>query len=147
MSADHTREHFLRSVYEGVAYNLRWIIEIVEKTFGFPLPTLRIIGGGARGKPWMQIIADVTGRQVETVVNPQEAGAVGAALTAAVGLGLYSNFEQLRQVVQVEYRFEPQVENAEVYDVLYRAYQRLYYSLRGLYREVNEVRFRVCRPS
>lgn len=147
VSADHTREHFLRSVYEGVAYNLRWIIEIVEKTFGFPLPTLRIIGGGARGKPWMQIIADVTGRQVETVVNPQEAGAVGAALTAAVGLGLYSNFEQLRQVVQVEYRFEPQVENAEVYDVLYRAYQRLYYSLRGLYREVNEVRFRVCRPS
>jgi len=146
VSANHSREHFLRSVYEGVAYNLRWIIEIVEKTFGFPLPILRVIGGGARGKPWMQIIADVTGRQVETVVNPQEAGAVGAALTAAVGLGLYSNFEQLRQVVQVEYKFEPQVENAEVYDVLYRAYQRLYYSLRGLYREVNEVRFRVCRP-
>ncbi|MBC7261512.1 MAG: hypothetical protein H5T63_05820, partial [Chloroflexi bacterium] len=88
LSADHTREHLLRAVYEGVAYNLRWMIDIVEKTFGFPLPTLRIIGGGARGKPWMQIIADVTGRRVETVANPQEAGAVGAALTAAVGLGL-----------------------------------------------------------
>ena len=146
LSADHTREHLLRAVYEGVAYNLRWIIEIVENTFGFPVPTLRVIGGGARGKPWMQIIADVTGRRVETVANPQEAGAVGAALTAAVGLGLYSNFEELRKVVQVEQEFEPQAANAEVYGILYRAYQRLYHSLRGLYREVNEVRFRVCGP-
>jgi xylulokinase len=146
VSADHTREHLLRAVYEGVAYNLRWIIEIVENTFGFPVPTLRVIGGGARGKPWMQIIADVTGRRVETVANPQEAGAVGAALTAAVGLGLYSNFEELRKVVRVEQEFEPQAANAEVYGVLYQAYQRLYHSLRGLYREVNEVRFRVGGP-
>ena len=142
LSADHTREHLLRAVYEGVAYNLRWIIEIVEKTFGFPLPTLRIIGGGARGAPWMQIIADVTGRRVETVANPQEAGAVGMALTAAVGLGLYSGFEQLKNVVRVEREFEPQAGNAEVYALLYRTYKQLYGRLRGLYREVNEIRFR-----
>ncbi|MBL7065233.1 MAG: FGGY-family carbohydrate kinase [Anaerolineae bacterium] len=142
LSADHTREHLLRAVYEGVAYNLRWIVEIVEHTFGFPLPTLRVIGGGARGAPWMQIVADVTGRRVETVANPQEAGAVGAALTAAVGLGLYSGFEALKKVVYVEREFEPQAGNAKVYDVLYRAYHRIYDSLRGLYREVNEVRFR-----
>ncbi len=146
VSADHSREHFLRAVYEGVAYNLRWIIEIVEGTFGFPMPTLRVIGGGARGKPWMQIIADVTGRRVETVVNPQEAGAVGAALGAAVGLGLYPGFESLRDVVRVEHEFEPRTENAEVYDVLYHAYQDVYRRLRSLYRQVNEVRFRVCQP-
>lgn len=144
ISADHTREHLLRAVYEGVAYNLRWMIDIVEKTFGFPLPNLRIIGGGARGEPWMQIIADVTGRRVETVANPQEAGAVGIALTAAVGLGLYPSFESLRDVIQVERQFEPQPANAEVYRVLYGAYRRLYSSLRDLYRDVNEVRFRVC---
>jgi xylulokinase len=143
LSADHTREHLLRAVYEGVAYNLRWIIEIVEKTFGFPLPVLRVIGGGARGAPWMQIIADVTGRKVEVVVRPQEAGAVGMALTAAVGLGLYPDFQSLKRVVKVERQFEPQERNAETYNVLYRAYQRLYSSLRDLYRDVNEVRFRV----
>ena len=90
----------------------------------------------------MQIVADVTGRRVETVANPQEAGAVGAALTAAVGLGLYSDFEALKKVVHVEREFEPQTCNAEVYNVLYRAYHRIYDSLRGLYREVNEVRVR-----
>ncbi|RLC60560.1 MAG: hypothetical protein DRI80_10760 [Chloroflexota bacterium] len=89
----------------------------------------------------MQIIADVTGRRVETVVNPQEAGAVGAALTTAVGLGLYPDFEALKNVVRVEREFEPQARNAEAYGVLFRAYKRLYRSLRDLYREVNEVRF------
>ncbi|MBU0702278.1 MAG: FGGY-family carbohydrate kinase [Chloroflexi bacterium] len=151
LSADHTREHLLRAVYEGVAYNLRWMIEIVEKQFGFPLPVLRVIGGGAQGAPWMQIIADVTGRRVETMVNPLEAGAVGAALTAAIGLGLYPDFESLKKVVRVEREFEPQAGNAGVYDILYQAYRRIYGSLRGLYREVNEVRFadrgdRVDRP-
>jgi xylulokinase len=142
LSADHTREHLMRAVYEGVAYNLRWIIEIVENTFDFPLPTLRVIGGGARGAPWMQMIADVTGRRVETVTDPREAGAVGAALTAAVGLGLYPDFESLKDVIDVRQEFEPQLSNAEMYDLLYRTYRRIYGSLRDLYREVNQVRFR-----
>ncbi|MDY6874956.1 MAG: FGGY-family carbohydrate kinase [Chloroflexota bacterium] len=142
LSADHTREHLLRAVYEGVAYNLRWIVEVVEQTFGFHLPVLRVIGGGARGAPWMQIIADVTKRSVETVAQPQEAGAVGAALTAAVGLGLYPDFGALKDIVHVEQEFEPQAGNAEVYDVLYGAYQHIYDSLRDLYRDVNQVRFR-----
>ncbi len=142
LSADHSREHLLRATYEGIAYNLRWMVEIVEKHFGFPLPTLRVIGGGARGAPWMQIIADVIGRRVETIANPQEAGAVGAALTAAIGLGLYPDFYALKKVVRVEREFEPQADNAEVYDVLYRAYKRLYSSLHNLYQDVNEVRFR-----
>jgi xylulokinase len=147
LSANHSREHLLRAVYEGVAYNLRWIIEIVEKEFGFPLPVLRVIGGGARGAPWMQIIADVTGRQVESVAHPQEAGAVGIALTVAVGLGLYPDFEALSKVVRVEGEFEPQACNAECYEDLYRTYRRLYGCLRGLYREVNEKRFRKCREA
>ncbi len=101
LSANHTREHLLRAVYEGVAYNLRWIIEVMEKTFGFPVPLLRAIGGGARGEPWLQIIADVTGRPVQAIAQPQEAGAVGSALTAAVGLGLYPSFESLKGIIRV----------------------------------------------
>jgi len=51
LTADHTREHLLRAVYEGVAYNIRWIAEIIEKDFKFPLPSLRVIGGGALEGP------------------------------------------------------------------------------------------------
>jgi xylulokinase len=147
LSADHTREHMLRAVYEGVAFNLRWLIEIVEESFSFPLPVLRVIGGGARGAPWMQIIADVTGRRVESVAHPLEAGAAGIALTAAIGLGLYPDFQSLKKIVRVEREFEPQACNAECYEGLYRAYRKLYGRLRSLYREVNEERFRRSREA
>ncbi len=145
LSADHTRENLVRAVYEGVAYNIRWIVEIVENEFGFPLPELRVVGGGARGAPWMQILADVTQRKVETVRDPQEAGAVGAALVAAVGLGLYPDFESLKKVVHVERTFEPDGANREIYDSIFDSYQDAYRSLKGFYRRLNEKRVRAAR--
>jgi len=141
LSADHTRENLLRAVYEGVAYNIRWIVEIVEKEFKFPLPHLRVIGGGAKGKPWMQILADVTQRNVEAVCAPQDAGAVGAALIAAVGLGIYPDFGSLKKVVKIEETFEPQEKNCEIYDSLFHSYQEVYSNLRGFYSKLNKKRF------
>jgi len=141
LSADHTRENLLRAVYEGVAYNIRWIVDIVEKEFKFPLPTLRVIGGGANGEPWMQILADVTHRKVETVRSPLEAGAVGAALVAAVGLGIYPNFQTLKKVVHVEKAFEPRDQNREIYDTLFHSYKEAYSSLKGFYNRLNKKRF------
>ncbi|MDH7487292.1 MAG: FGGY-family carbohydrate kinase [Anaerolineae bacterium] len=140
LSADHRREHMLRAVYEGVAYNLRWMLELVSGLYGFQLPVLRLIGGGARGAPWMQILADVTGKQVETVANPLEAGAVGAALVAAVGLGMYPGFPALKEVVQVARVFEPNAANAAVYDALFGIYKQVYRSLRGAYRRLSAAR-------
>jgi len=141
LSAEHTREDMLRAVYEGVAYNIRWIVEIVEKEFKLPLPQLRVIGGGAKGKPWMQIMADVTGRKIETVCDPQEAGAVGAALIAAVGLGIYPDFESLKKVIKVDRVFEPEPRNSDIYNSLYGSYHEVYDSLRDFYRKLNKERF------
>ncbi len=141
LSGEHSRGNLLRAVYEGVAYNIRWLVEIVEREFKFPLPQLRVIGGGARGKPWMQILADVTRRRIEAVYDPREAGAVGAALVAAVGLGLYPNFQSLKRVIKVADVYEPQSENSEIYEPLFCAYKGLYRSLRGLYRQLNRERF------
>lgn len=140
LTPEHTREHMLRAVYEGVAYNIRWIIERVEKEYKFPLQALRVIGGGALGHPWMQILADVTGKSIQPVRNPQEAGAVGVAMTAAVGLGIYPNFDSIKKVVGVEYTFEPQAKNRAIYDCLYGEYKGLYPSLRGFYARLNKQR-------
>jgi xylulokinase len=140
LSAEHTRDHMLRAVYEGVAYNIRWIVEIVEREFKFPLPHLRVIGGGAQGKILMQILSDVTQRKVETVRYPLEAGAIGAALVAAVGLGIYPDFESLKKVVKADKVFEPQRENRAVYDSLFHSYQEAYRSLRSFYKKLNERR-------
>jgi len=141
LSAEHRRRDMLRAVYEGVAYNIRWLVEIVEKEFKFPLPVLRVIGGGAKSKPWMQILADVTKRRVEAVANPQEAGAVGAALVAGVGLGIYRDFASLKKVVRIDGVFQPQAQNSEVYDSLFDAYKEVYRSLRQFYSKLNRERF------
>ncbi len=140
LSCDHQREHILRAVYEGVAYNLRWILEIMSHKFGWQQDVIRTIGGGARSDPWLQIIADVTGKRVEKVANPQQAGAVGAALVAAVGLGVYPDFQALKEVIQVTRTFEPNVENAELYNELFDAYKKVYRTLKGIYRQLNQER-------
>jgi len=138
LSGQHRREDMIRAVYEGVAYNIRWLVEIVSGEFGFPLPKLRAIGGGAKSAAWMQMLADVTHRRIETVPDPKEAGAVGAALVAAVGLGIYPSFEALESVTRVERTIEPSEENFEIYDALFQCFRDSYGRLRPLYRRLNE---------
>ncbi len=94
----------LKAVYEGIAFNLRWILEIMDKRYHFPpLPVLRVIGGGSHSDEWMQIIADVTQRRLEKVSDSQMCGAVGAALIAAVGLGgVYPDLAAAATKVRVE---------------------------------------------
>ena len=80
------RSHVVRAILEGTAYGLNHNIEAMRER-GLRPPFLRIVGGGASGRTWNQIIADVTGLPVEV---PQETiGApVGSALLAAVGAGI-----------------------------------------------------------
>ena len=69
---------------------------------------------------------------------PLQAGAVGAALIAAVGLGVYPDFEALKEVIQVTHTFEPRAENASLYDELFDAYKKVYRALKGIYRQLNK---------
>jgi xylulokinase len=140
LTPEHSKEHLMRAVYEGVAYNIRWCVERVQKEYNFPLPALRIMGGGSLGHPWMQIIADVTGKKVETVYNPQEAGGIGIAMAAAVGLGIYKDFDALKNVVSVDRTFIPQPKNRPIYDLLYSSFRDLYGDLRGFYLKLNKQR-------
>jgi xylulokinase len=141
LSGQHRREDMIRAVYEGVAYNIRWLVDIVSREFGFPLPKLRAIGGGAKSATWMQMLADVTHRRIETVPDPKEAGAVGAALVAAVGLGIYPSFEALESATRVEKTFEPREENLKIYDAMFEPFRDSYGRLRPLYRRLNENTF------
>jgi xylulokinase len=137
LGPQHTRGHMARAVYEGVAYNLRWILDLVQQNNDYRQEALRIIGGGAQSDSWMQIIADVTGRCIERVAAPREAGAIGAALLAAKALRAPAA-DQPHAAVEVERVFRPQREHAPVYDELYAVYQRLYPALKPIYRQLNQ---------
>ncbi len=136
LSLEHGREHMLRAVYEGVSFNLRWLVEAAAGA-GLPCRPLRAIGGGARSDLWMQILSDVTGREVEAVENPQEAGAMGVALAVAVAAGAYRELKELKGIVKVRRTFTPRQEPAAAYGRLYRACREAYPVLSRLGARLN----------
>ena len=137
LSINRTRQQMARAIYEGVAYNLRWILDSINELYGIKCETLRVLGGGARGIPWLQIIADVTGCRLEILPDPRGRLAVGAALVAAIGLDIYPSFEALKPLVPVDMVIEPDSSHQDTYDNLYSAYKRVYPSLKNLYHDLN----------
>ncbi|MCG8309526.1 MAG: FGGY-family carbohydrate kinase [Cytophagales bacterium] len=143
LSLEHKRGHFVRALSEGIAYNLRWIIENYEKDFGFKIPSLRITGGGAQNDRWMQIFADVTKRKIVTTNQPKMAGAIGGAMCVFVGAGVINEFSSVRQIVGSNKEFFPNPANFDIYDLLFGDYKRIYASLKATYESSNAIRFKV----
>ena len=141
INMEHTRAHMLRAVYEGIAYNLRWIMENYERDYGFDCNDFRIIGGGALNDPWMEIIADITGKSFSVPKDPRNSGAVGAAVVALIGLGELSGFEAVKEFVEADRHFKPNPENKKIYDELFQDYKNVYNSLKGAYDKANGKRF------
>jgi xylulokinase len=136
LSLEHRRDHLLRAIYEGVAYNLRWLLEVAARA-GLPCEPLRAIGGGATSDVWMQIVSDVTRRRVEAVENPQEAGAMGCALAAAAATGAHGSFKDIKKVVRVRHSFIPREDCCRIYDQLYDVFRCIYPRLSGLCADLN----------
>ncbi len=141
LTSVHTREHMMRAVYEGIAYNLRWIFENMKQDYGFDGDHFRIIGGGALDKGWMQIIADVTGLSFSVAHDPRNAGAVGAAIMAMVGLGYLKDFKEAKAFVRTDASYTPNPANKKIYDKLFEDYKRIYFSLEKAYKLANSSRF------
>ena len=138
VSISHNKAHFTRAVMEGVAYHLRWIIEALQAN-QLPVGAMNAIGGGSTSPVWTQIISDVTGRELHVVKNALEAGATGAALAVAVGLGVYPDVESIDELVEISHTVRPDERNQSRYDQLYHAYRQTYQALAPLYRRLYEI--------
>ncbi|MBN1881236.1 MAG: FGGY-family carbohydrate kinase [Deltaproteobacteria bacterium] len=127
----------IRAVLEGVAYHDRWMLEAVEKQIP-RRETVRLVGGGAKSEEWCQIMADVTGRKIETVRRPQDVGAMGAAVVCGVGLGIIEGFEAASDFIQVDRTYEPRAQYREMYDRNFAVFKDLYEKNKKLFRRMNE---------
>jgi xylulokinase len=136
LGLDTGKRQLVRAVLEGVAFHTRWLLESLERHVP-SRPALRFAGGGARSPIWAQILADVLGRDIQTVARPQHAGAAGAAIVAAVGLGLIDGFADAARLVPVERHSSPRAEHRNRYDHLYAVFKRLYPANRRLFRLLN----------
>ncbi len=136
LSLQHSRGHILRAIFEGIAFNLRWAMETIEKLYQ-PVPSLYIIGGGAKSDIWCQIIADVTNRTIKRVANPQEANARGVALLASHSLGFIPSFSDIKKYIKIDRQFTPNFQTRELYDRLYKEFKNLYKQNKKWYRRLN----------
>jgi sugar (pentulose or hexulose) kinase len=136
----HTRAHLYRSILEGLAYALREGAERTVRRSGVKINEIRVAGGGSQSRAAMQLTADIFGLPAS---NPHvyEASGLGAAIDAAVGVGLHRDFDQaVSAMTRTSLTFEPIPANHKIYDELYqRVYLKMYPALKPLYEEIREI--------
>ncbi len=137
LSLTSTREDIVRAVFEGVAFNQRWVLKYVEKFIGRKMPSLNIVGGGASSDVWCQIHADILDRDIKQVSDPIQANARGTAYIASVGLGMMS-FEDIPAVTRIKKVYQPNPDNRKIYDELFEAYLDIYTNNKKMYARLNQ---------
>jgi len=115
-----SRGQLARATFEGLCYQMRRQLEVIERCAGVSCQRLRVLGGGQKNDFWLQMKADVTGRPVEALEYP-EATLLGVAILAGVGAGVYGSAEEALKGLQFPVRtFSP---NAGVYDAYSRSFE------------------------
>lgn len=134
MDMNTTREAMTLAVLEGVAFGLRDSLEILID-MGIPVREIRLIGGGAKSGLWKQIMANVFQKPIGEI-NTNQGGALGAAILAAVGCGVYPDVASgCKQMVHVIGTVDPQPEIFGAYDEKYKKYRSLYQHLEPWFRQ------------
>ncbi len=131
------KTELIRAVLEGICYHKRWMLECEAKKVKVG-EKIRFVGGGAISPVTSQILADITGKTVETIGEPQNVGAVGAAALVGVGLGVIPSVEKVKEFIPVLRIFEPNKEVKAVYDRNFEVFKRLYKSNKENFRMLNE---------
>ena len=136
----HTRAHLYRAILEGLAYALREGAERTVKRTKVPIRELRVSGGGSQSPAAVQLIADVFGMPTSRP-HTHETSGLGAAIDAAVGLGLHPSFEAaVASMTRIAETREPRPMAHDTYEQLYRGvYLKLYERLRPLYSEIRRI--------
>ena len=129
----HTRADMIRAVLEGVTLNLRVILDALRSQ-GAEIEVMRVIGGGARGRFWNQILADVYGLPVHRLSILEEATSMGAALIGGVGIGLYPDFSMIEKMNQTAAIIEPDPTAQAAYDRIYPIFDAAYDALVPVYK-------------
>jgi xylulokinase len=136
LSLGTTREHLLRAIFEGVAFNSKWLLGYVEKFVKKRLEPIHMIGGGANSNVWCQIFADVLNRTIRQVKDPIKANLRGAAFLASAALG-YLSLNDISNCVPIADTYQPDPANRRIYDKLYREFLTLYRKNKPIFKRLN----------
>ena len=131
------KTELIRAVLEGIGYHLRWMLDCQDKKIK-TASTIRFVGGGALSEVTCQMLADMTERTIETVEEPQNVGAVGAAAVIGAGLHFVDNLEKVRDLIPVVKSFRPNPAAKAAYDKNYEVFKALYPANKKLFKIMNQ---------
>lgn len=125
------RGDILKGIMEGTTYYLKECVDSLPAT-GITIQDYRAAGGGSKSDIWLQVCADILNRPF---VRPAitEAGALGAAILAGVGSGLFNNFNAgVETMVKLGRKFEPDPKRVEMYEQRYLEYRQIWPTMKDL---------------
>lgn len=138
LSAIHNRNNMLRAVMEGVSYSLKDCYEILVE-MGMTIEEMMVCGGGGKSPVWKQMLSDLYGCHVNTV-TAKEGPALGVAILAGVGAGIYESVEEgCKRALEVKVGCAPKEEDRELYLKYYQIYKELYPDLKQEFRRLQEL--------
>ncbi|MBQ1047235.1 FGGY-family carbohydrate kinase [Micromonospora sp. C51] len=136
ISLDTNRSDLLRAVFEGVAFNTRWLLGAVNRFLGAPVTSMAITGGGALSDSWCQIFADVLSVEIRRDAQPLAVNARGAGWIGAVGTGQLT-FADIPGLMRTDRVFTPDPAHRSGYDEVFDVYRQLHQRLAPVYRRLN----------
>lgn len=129
------RGEISRAVLEGITYELRQGVELLDQAGGH-IDVFRATGGGAKSEFWLQVKADIMGKPV-AVPAVSEAGCLGCAILAGAATGVYSSIrEAANTLARVKETFDPNPENQKIYDERFAWYKEVYPRLKDLFHKM-----------
>lgn len=138
MGLDTKKEHFIRAIFEGIAFLLRENLDLIEAVNGIHVNEIRSLGGGAKSEVWRQIKADVVQRPIAALAE-SECASLGVAILAAVALGYYPDAGAASACANAVTRaVSPNEQLASLYDRMYQTYSALYPRLEPLFASGRE---------
>ncbi len=135
LSTMHKKKDMIRAVMEGVSYSLRDCVEVMRE-MKISVTDMMACGGGGSSPLWRQMLADLSPCPVKTTQN-KEGPALGVALLAAVGAGIYSTVpEACKAVILPDKIQNPVEENTSEYEKIYAVYKKLYPAMKSCFDEI-----------
>lgn len=120
-----SKHEVLKAIVQGIGYDLVLNFEGFAKA-GIRIDKIRATGGGSRSPNWVQLKADMTGKEI-TVVQVTEASALGAAICAGIAAGKFASFvEAAEHMVALGKTYTPNMEKHEKYMAGVRRHRMLY---------------------
>lgn len=138
LSAIHTRRDMLRAVMEGVTYSLRDCVEVFRE-MNVNVSDMTACGGGGSSPLWRSMLADLYNCSVKTTAS-KEGPALGAAILASVGAGLYDSVpDACAEIVRADKVQAPTAENVPEYEKYYQLYQDIYPALKEKFKALANI--------